>query len=167
MALSTRLAVMDRGGVMQVGTPTEIYEFPNSRFTADFIGSVNMFDGIVKSDEGEFLVISSPELEEPLMAGYRGSLAVGTQVSVAMRPEKIAISRTKPEAGGRNAVRGTVFDLGYFGNHSLYRVRLASGKFVQVSFQNVRRASESERQVDWDDEVWLSWEPQAALVLTE
>jgi putrescine transport system ATP-binding protein len=167
MALSTRLAVMDRGGVMQVGTPTEIYEFPNSRFTADFIGSVNMFDGIVKSDEGEFLVIASPEFEQPLVAGYRGSLAVGTQVSLAMRPEKIAISRTKPEADGRNAVRGTVFDLGYFGNHSLYRVRLASGKIVQVSFQNVRRASESERQVDWDDEVWLSWEPQAALVLTE
>ena len=167
MALSTRLAVMDRGGVMQVGTPTEVYEFPNSRFTADFIGSINIFNGVVKSDEGEFLVVDSPDFEGPLVAGFRGSLGTGTPVSVAIRPEKIAIGRDKPTAEGHNAVRGTVFDLGYFGNHSLYRVRLASGKIVQVSFQNARRAGESERQVDWDDEVWLSWEPHAALVLTE
>jgi len=64
-------------------------------------------------------------------------------------------------------VPGKVFDLGYFGNHSLYRVRLASGRMVQVSFQNVRRVGETERQVDWDDEVWLSWEPHAAQVLIE
>ena len=167
MALSTRIAVMDRGGVMQVGTPTEIYEFPNSRFTADFIGSINIFEGVVKSDEGEFLTVRSPEFEEPLIAGFSGSLPVGTPVSVAMRPEKITIGRSKPKAGGRNAVRGTVIDLGYFGNHSLYRVKLASGRMVQVSFQNTRRAGETERQVDWDDEVWLSWDPHAALVLTE
>ena len=167
MTLSTRIAVMDRGYIVQVGTPTEIYEFPNCRFTADFIGSINMFQGIVRSTDHRLATLTSEDVGCPLVASSSGELRAGAIVTLAIRPEKIAISREPPAETGWNAIRGQVLDLGYFGNHSLYRVKLPSGKIVRVSQQNVRRASDEERQVDWEDEVWLSWEPRAALTLTE
>lgn len=167
MTLSTRIAVMDRGSIMQIGTPTEIYEFPNCRFTADFIGSINMFAGVIRSTDRRLATVASEEVECPLVASASGELRTGTLVTLAVRPEKIAISRERPAESGANAIRGHVLDLGYFGNHSLYRVKLPSGKIVRVSQQNVRRASDDERQVDWEDEVWLSWDPRAALTLTE
>jgi putrescine transport system ATP-binding protein len=167
MTLATRIAVMDRGGIMQVGTPTEIYEYPNCRFTADFIGSINMFEGRVLSSGGGSVTAASEEIACPLKVDHPGAFTPGTQVWVAVRPEKITIGRAEPAEKDANAVRGQVLDLGYFGDHSLYRVRLENGRIVAVSHQNFRRARDDERQVDWEDEVWLSWTPRAALVLTE
>jgi len=166
MTLSTRIAVMDRGSIMQVGTPTDIYEYPNCRFTADFIGSINLFDGVVTAVDNGRVTVTCEEVGCPLAVDHPGAL-LGTPVSVAVRPEKILISRDRPGEEVANATPGQVLDLGYFGDRSLYRVRLASGRIVLVSHQNVRRARDDERQVDWDDEVWLSWAPRAALVLTE
>jgi putrescine transport system ATP-binding protein len=167
MTLSTRIAVMDRGYIAQIGTPTEIYEFPNSRFTADFIGSINMFQGIVEAFDGRVATVRSDEAGATLRAVSAHDLQPGMPVVVAIRPEKVSIARHAPKDQSYNAIRGQVLDLGYFGNLSIYRVRLPSGLIVRISQQNVRRARDSERQVDWEDEVWLSWEPQAALVLTE
>jgi putrescine transport system ATP-binding protein len=167
MTLSTRIAVMDRGYIAQIGTPTEIYEFPNSRFTADFIGSINMFQGIVSEFDGRVATVQSDEAGSTLKAVSSHDLQPGMPVSVAIRPEKVSIARHAPKDQSYNAIRGQVLDLGYFGNLSIYRVRLPSGLIVRISQQNVRRARDSERQVDWEDEVWLTWEPQAALVLTE
>jgi len=165
MALSTRIAVMNRGRIVQVGTPTDIYEYPNCRFSADFIGSINLFDGTVESVADGRVTVATGQAG-PLVVAHAGAVAPGTPVSVAVRPEKIAIGREPPQ-GAANTLQGMVYDLGYFGDRSLFRVRLGNGRLVSVSRQNERRGREEDRPVDWDDRVWLSWSPAAALLLTE
>lgn len=167
MTLSTRIAVMDRGSIMQVGTPTDIYEYPNCQFTADFIGSINLFDGVVTGIQNGNVTVTAEGVDSQLTAAHGGSVQLGMPVSIAVRPEKVAIGRDAPADKDTNAISGHVLDLGYFGDRSLYRVKLASGRIVLVSHQNARRARDDERQVDWDDKVWLSWSPRSALVLTE
>jgi putrescine transport system ATP-binding protein len=165
MALSTRIAVMNRGRIVQTGTPTDIYEYPNCRFSADFIGSINLFEGTVDSAADGRVTVAT-EQAGPLVVAHAGPVAPGTPVSVAVRPEKIAIGR-EPPLGAANMLQGMVYDLGYFGDRSLFRVRLGNGRLVSVSRQNDRRGREEDRPVDWDDRVWLSWSPAAALLLTE
>ena len=167
MTLADRIAIMDRGVIRQVGTPTDIYEFPNSRFTADFIGSINLFDGKVEGIKAGKARISAPKAGCELEAEARNGIAAGDKVAVAIRPEKISISRKKPKSTSVNTVQGEVLDLGYFGKDSLYRVKLASGALVRVSKVNDQRLSEADRQVDWEDKVWLSWDAGSAILLPE
>jgi putrescine transport system ATP-binding protein len=169
MALSTRIAVMNRGQVIQVGTPSEIYEFPQSRFVADFIGTTNLFEGTVRgSDEGH-LVVCSPEAGCDLIVDEIGRFGSGQRVWIALRPEKIRLSK-QPVAGDRqgepiNQIKGTVWELGYLGNRSTYRIKTETGKLVTVFAQNDRRTSEW--SIDWSDEVYLSWSADGAVVLTQ
>lgn len=162
MTLSTRIAVMDAGRFVQIGTPGEIYENPNSRFVADFVGDINLLDGVVESCGAGEAVVRCDELGARVAVRHEGALVVGAPVCVALRPEKILIHKEEP-ADGRPGVRGVVFDLAYFGNHSLYRVRTPGGKIVEVSAQNRRR--EAGRYLEWDDEVNLSWDKGSALLL--
>ncbi len=166
MTLASRIAVMDKGVIRQIGTPTEIYEFPNSRFVADFIGSINMFEGEVTSQAKGEAVVTALGFGPDIRAKSGAKVWKGSSVSVAVRPEKIVISRSKP-AEAINAVEGVVLDIGYFGKDSLYRVQLPSGTVVSVNNVNARRAAESERVAQWEDKVWLSFDPSAAILLTE
>ncbi len=165
MTLSTRIAVMNEGRFVQVGTPGEIYEHPETRFTADFIGKINMFDGVVNTIVGNAVEIHCKELNDPISVPCDLSLTVDASVAVAVRPEKIFISKEPPESADRISIKGIVLDLGYFGNLSLYRVRLSSGKIIEVSAQNRRR--EARRTVEWDDEVFLSWDQSSTILLNE
>ncbi len=164
MTLSSRIAVMDAGRLEQVGTPKEIYEYPNSRFVADFIGTINMFEAVVESWEEGRLTARSETAGKVLTAFSDQEIAPGSRVSLAVRPEKIFISKAEPEASFDVRLRGVVWDLGYFGNISLYRIKLASGQVVQVSAQNRRRSAE--RFLEWDDEVVISWRADSAVVLS-
>src|SRR5512145_1612649 len=144
MILASRIAVMDRGKIRQTGTPTNVYEFPCSRFVADFIGSINQFEGSVEDIEHDLAVVDAPECGGRIVVQTVDGVARGAQVAVAVRPEKIQIERTRP-ATSVNAFRGKVLDLGYFGKDSLYRVQLDSGAILRVNRVNDRRAGESER----------------------
>jgi putrescine transport system ATP-binding protein len=163
MTLASRIAVMDKGVIRQIGTPTEIYEYPRSRFVADFIGSINLFEGTVKSQQGALTRIFCPSWGDEVVAHAETTLASGTPVAVAVRPEKITLDSERPP-GGRNHARGQIVDHGYFGKDSLYRVRLASGELVRVNRVNDTRAAESEIRLS-GREVWLSFAPAAAIVL--
>jgi len=167
MTLSSRIAVMNAGRLEQVGTPGEVYEFPANRFVADFVGSVNLFDATVTAVEGDAVTLDCPDTAGTLhaSAGHSQAVAVGEKLCVAVRPEKITISREQPQAEARTVLRGTVHDLGYFGNLSVYRVELPTGRMLQVSGQN--RARSARRTVEWDDEVFVSWESHSAILLTE
>jgi putrescine transport system ATP-binding protein len=168
MTLATRISVMDRGLIRQTGTPTEIYEFPKTRFVADFIGSINIFDGEVKSATKSKITVASPTLGTDVTVEHQGTIANGAKVAIAVRPEKIAIERKKPGAkAAENAIAGKVMDLGYFGKDSLYRVKLPSGAMVRVNAVNNRRAGENERVAVWEDDVWLTFAPSSVIVLTE
>ncbi len=164
MTLSDRIAVMDKGQVRQVGSPTEIYEYPASTFVAGFIGSINSFAATVRARDGGILRLDVPGLGGEVIARDVAAAAVGQQVTLAIRPEKMALSRERPE--GPNAFHGHVKDLAYFGKDSLYRVALPGG-LVQAHAVNTRRGDEGARVVDWDDAVWVAIDPASAIVLVE
>jgi len=166
MTLATRIAVMDKGIIRQIGTPTDIYEFPRTKFVADFIGSINQFEGEVKSSKKGMVTVSIPSAGVEMTVPHDRDMAPGAKVSVAVRPEKLKINRKAP-AKGVNAVAGTVVDLGYFGKDSLYRVKLATGKLVSINSVNARRTGENERVAQWQDQVWLSFDPSSAIILTD
>ena len=165
MTLSDRIAVMDKGRFLQVGDPKEVYEYPSTRFVADFIGTINTLAGTVSRVGDETISVDSPEAGTELRALGSHGLTVGDSVCIAVRPEKIFLSKDEPGNEDDTSTRGVVLDLGYFGSRSLYRIRLASGKVVQVSAQNRRRSAT--RALQWDDEVWVSWRPRSAVVLTD
>jgi putrescine transport system ATP-binding protein len=163
MALSTRIAVMDKGRVIQCGTPAEIYEFPENRFVADFIGVANLFEGAVVGRASGAIAVRSDEAGCDLLVDDHGRFADGQRVWVALRPEKIRLSK-QPVLGDRiNQLKGIVSEVGYLGNHSTYRIRTESGKLITATAQNDRRTAEW--SIDWGDEVHVAWSADAAVLL--
>jgi len=168
MTLSTRIAVMNLGRLEQVGTPGEVYEYPVNRFVADFVGNVNLLEATVRSDADGRLELDCPDLGGPVtaLADAAGADAEpGASRCIALRPEKILISKEAPAGGERTVLRGVVHDLGYFGNLSVYRVELPTGRILQVSGQN--RVRTARKTVEWDDEVYISWDVSSAIVLKD
>ena len=165
MALSTRIAVMDKGKVIQVGAPADIYEFPQSRFVADFIGTTNLFEGAVTACAPGATRVHCPESGCELVVDDNGGYGPGQRVWVALRPEKIRLSKEPLSGAGAamNQLKGVVWELGYLGKHSTYRIKTETGKLVTVVAQNERRTSEW--SIDWSDEVYLTWTPDAAILL--
>jgi putrescine transport system ATP-binding protein len=163
MTMAHRIAIMDAGKIRQIGTPDEIYEQPNCRYTAEFIGSVNLFEGKVEEDEKDYVTIRTPALDAPIYVGHGITGYDGMSVAFAIRPEKIQIGKDEPEQK-YNKVKGVIEEIAYFGSHSVYHVRLASGAKVFCNFVNMKRwASEN---FTWNDAVWLSWKDNSGVVLT-
>ncbi|GLR78559.1 polyamine ABC transporter ATP-binding protein (plasmid) [Azospirillum oryzae] len=166
MTMSSRIAVMNHGVIAQVGTPTEIYEYPHTRFVAEFIGSINMFDGRVVSTEGDQVIVASEDAGCELLIAHATPAPAGSPVSVAIRPEKIALSKDPVADGdGRNRTTGIVREIAYLGDVSIYLVQLPTGKTVRVTAPNVTRRTEM--PITWEDEVTLTWRPFAGVVLTQ
>jgi putrescine transport system ATP-binding protein len=163
MTLASRIAVMHAGRIAQVGTPGEVYEYPANRYVAGFVGNINLIEGCVSSAANGRVTLHSDALDADLAVACDDAPAPGGELCVAVRPEKITISREAPNGGERNVVKGVVRDLGYFGDQSLYRVRTKSGAILQVSAQNLRRSAKL--TVEWDDEVFLSWEVGSTILL--
>lgn len=164
MTLSSRMAVMDAGRFKQIGTPTEIYEFPESRFVADFIGSANIFEGRVSEDGSDHVRVSTNVGEVYINHGQ--SVAENKQIWVGLRPEKIHLSITPPKNTGPNQIIGQVEDIGYLGETSIYKVRLQNGQIVDVTATNQRRPMNRTHSITWEDTVFLSWEPESVMLLT-
>jgi putrescine transport system ATP-binding protein len=167
MTLSTRIAVMNDGRLEQVGTPGEVYEYPVNRFVANFVGNVNLLEARVLEVDGGMLWLDCPDLGGRLAtpAGEAPAPNADDTRWIALRPEKILISKEAPAGDNRMALRGIVHDLGYFGNLSVYRVELPTGRILQVSAQN--RVRTARKTVEWDDEVFLSWDIGSAIVLED
>jgi putrescine transport system ATP-binding protein len=163
MTMAHRIAVMDAGWIRQVGSPDEIYEQPSCRFTAEFIGSVNLIEGKILEDENDYVTIGSPALEFPAYVGHGVTGFEGQEVALAIRPEKIQVDKDEP-AQPHNKVQGIIEDIAYFGSHSVFHVRLPGGTKLLANMINSQRwASE---KFTWNDPVWLSWDDQAGVVLT-
>ena len=162
MSMSSRIAVMDKGRIVQVGTPSEIYEYPNSRFVADFIGSVNLFEGRLVEDESGHCVINSDAAGCAFHIGHGVSGTLGMTLWVALRPEKLRLSRPEGELG-INQIDGIIHEIAYLGDISIYHIRLANGQMAKVTAPNLSRGSA--REFTWDDAVRLSWASDAAVVL--
>ncbi|MCD7060743.1 ABC transporter ATP-binding protein [Pelagibacterium xiamenense] len=164
MVLATRIGVMNEGKIAQIGEPQEIYEFPNTRFVADFIGTVNMFEGVVTEDEDDHIRIdASSEAGCDIYVGHGVDCAPEQILWYAIRPEKMVLSRERPE-GDANITHGLVQDIAYLGDISMYRVMLDSGKRVHVTKTNASRYDED--GIRWDERVFVSWASDAGAVLT-
>ncbi|CDZ31656.1 Putrescine transport ATP-binding protein PotG [Neorhizobium galegae bv. officinalis] len=167
MTVSDRIAVMDKGLIMQVATPAEIYEAPNSRYVADFIGDINILEGTVASTDS---ALGAPGTVRIDCDGIAASVeqecqaVVGDKVAFAVRPEKVRISPDQPEDTSVNAVYGEVWDIGYLGDFSVFLVKLADGRVVRAAQANVSRLVD--RPITFGDMVWLTWPLDAGLVLT-
>jgi putrescine transport system ATP-binding protein len=162
MTLASRIGVMNQGEIVQAGTPSEIYEFPSSKFVADFVGSVNIFEGKLIEDEPEYVRIASEELGATIYVSHGISAAPEAVVWAAVRPEKIFMSTAQP-GGKDNVVRGAVQDIAYLGDLSIYLVKLATGKVVRVTQPNTSRHAEA---ITWDQQVYLTWDPSSPVVVT-
>ena len=163
MTVADRISVMDQGKIVQVAPPAEIYEAPNSRYVADFIGSVNLFEGKVEAaavDRTRLIMA-----DDLLVDAATGGATKGATAWFAVRPEKVRIAQEEPAGKNVNAVSGEVWDIAYFGDMTLYNVKLASGKEVRATRLNAHRSVE--RPITWEDKVWLSWDADAGVVLTK
>jgi putrescine transport system ATP-binding protein len=165
MTLSSRMGVMNHGKIAQVGTPAAIYESPATKFVADFIGSVNMFEGRVLDEASGSLRIQSEELGCVVAVDRSVNCARGATVWTAVRPEKINISRDQEQGSPENVVRGTVKEIAYMGDVSIYHVQIDSGKIVRVTLPNIMR--DAEHRITRDETVYLSWHGSSPVVLTE
>jgi putrescine transport system ATP-binding protein len=162
MTVAHRMAVMDRGRIVQVGTPAQIYEQPNSRYVASFVGDVNLVEGrLVATGAGGSLIDSAAGVK--LATSQSVDAATGETVWVALRPEKLRVATTPP-AASQNCVAGRVAEIAYLGNLSIYKVRLDNGFVIKAQLPNLTRVVE--RPIGIDDRVWLSWTPDAGVVLT-
>jgi putrescine transport system ATP-binding protein len=162
MTVADRIGVMDRGQLAQVATPSEIYEQPVSRWVADFIGDVNLIEGSVAA-AGKDMVIESA-FGGRLRVAQTADAKVGATVWVALRPEKMLIALTPPAATDENCFSGQVLDIGYFGDISVYKIRLDNGVVMRAAAVNQSRLRA--RPIGWDQRVWLSFVPESGMVLT-
>ena len=163
MTVADRIGVMDRGRLIQVAPPSEIYEQPNSRWVADFIGDVNLIEGRVVAADATGTTIESA-VAGRVRAGATREAKPGDTVWIALRPEKVRIARVSPAMADENWIPGRVWDIGYLGDLSTYKVQLDNGFVMHVAEANMARLIE--RPIRWNDQVWLSWAPDAGVVLT-
>ncbi len=163
MTMSTRIAVMNAGQILQVDTPTTIYEYPEYRFVADFIGLVNLFDGRVAETQDDQVLVETT-LGRRLHMRCSHPHAVGTPVTVAIRPEKLRICQNYHE-NGVNQIKGIVEDIAYLGDVSIYRVRVSPELLVEMTLTNI--APRTEQALTWGQEVAMEWSPTSGVVLTE
>ncbi|MGI2257865.1 polyamine ABC transporter ATP-binding protein [Shewanella sp. GXUN23E] len=162
MTMAGRMSIMSEGWVVQTGTPMDIYEAPNSRMVAEFIGSVNLFEGEIVEDKADHAIIRSDSLPQRFCIGH----GIATNIEdkhcwLAVRPEKTLISRDKPQQP-YNWAAGMVHDIAYLGGISVYYIKLENGQIVQCSMTNRERGAD---HPTWDDSVYISWEATSGVVL--
>ncbi len=163
MTMASRLAVMSEGEIVQLGTPHEVYEYPNSRFSAEFIGSTNLFEGHTVEDEPDHVFIETSDLSCRLYVNHGITGPLGMPVTISVRPERIALTRKPPE-GAYNWGKGVVTNIAYMGGYSLYHVKLEAGKTVIANVTSLALT-----EIDpptWGDEVYVRWSASAGVVLT-
>jgi spermidine/putrescine transport system ATP-binding protein len=172
LAMAGRCAVMDRGKLMQTATPSNLYEFPANKFVADFIGSVNLFEGTLEVDEPDHAIVQSEELGGRIFFDHGVSGASGEKMWVGIRPEKIEMLKREegstpptPEdaPSGCNVTVGIVRQISYLGSESIYEIDLINGRRMQVSRPNLSRWDQED--FTWDDEVWLRWHGDSPVLL--
>lgn len=163
MTLATRIGVMNQGLIVQTDAPHDVYEYPNSKFVAEFIGSVNMLEGYVTEDNVDSVRINSKEAGCTLFVAHGISCAPQQKVHVALRPEKIKMSRIKPTQD-ENCMKGEIIEIAYMGSSSVFKIKLPSGKQVRVTQPNYARVMEE--RFTWNEHVYLFWDVDSSVVLT-
>ena len=161
LSMASRIAVMDKGAVQQIATPAELYEHPKSRFVADFIGKVNLIDAKVLSQKGKAITCEAKGLGRVEVSSDK---QVGGGVAIAVRPEKLRITKTEPKSAAIR-LQGTVRDVAYFGDTSHVLIEGKDGLDLSVNVQNETRSGGA--GVERGQSVWVHWAPEDSIILTE
>jgi len=165
MAMASRIAVMSQGRVLQVGTPKEIYEHPNCRFVADFIGNVNLLEGKLTLDHADRCEVTTACGVVSVGHGISGTL--GMSAAIAVRPEKIQLSKSRPTVAV-NLFTGKVKEIAYLGCYNTFIVVTASGQSIKITEANTsRHESAGSSPITWEDTVFFWWDDSAPVVLTQ
>jgi putrescine transport system ATP-binding protein len=166
MTMATRLAVMERGALAQIGTPGEVYEYPNSRFTAEFLGTANILEGVVQATGPGGARIGATGFAMDILSDTPAPKPAGSRVFVALRPERLAIARAGDAMRhGDNRLMGRVREIAYLGDSFIYHVEVEGDLVIRVSQPNPRRMTE--RPLHGGDPVAITWDAQASMVLPE
>jgi len=170
LAMASRCALMNRGTLQQVATPGDLYEYPANRFVADFIGTINLFEGTLSVDETDHAAVTAPALDTPIHVGHGVTGAPDAQVWVGIRPEKIAMTPLdRPRPAGpaampdANVTHGTIMTSAYLGSVTFYDIATANGTMFKVSSPNGTRSASP--ALPTGTQVWLHWAPDAPVVL--
>ena len=163
MTMASRIAVMSKGRVLQVGTPQEVYEYPANRFVADFIGNVNLFQGKISLDEADRCAATTSIGE--IHVGHGISGAMDMPVAVAVRPEKISIGKERPANMDHNVFAGRVKEIAYFGSYNTYILLTPQGVRVKITEPNGSR--HEMLNITWEDDVFFWWDDTDAVVLRD
>ncbi len=163
MTMSSRIALMHEGRIEQLDAPRRMYEFPVSRYSADFIGLVNLFDGHVISQDDDQVLIQSEQSESPLLVRYSQQLTPGMEITVALRPEKIRVINNADDQPNR--ITAVIKDIAYLGDVSIYHAELANGLRVKFTLPNVQALAE--QPLTWEQEVVLGWQADSCSLLTQ
>jgi ABC-type Fe3+/spermidine/putrescine transport system ATPase subunit len=171
LAIASRIAVMNKGSIAQLGSPSDLYEFPASRFVADFIGSVNMFEGKLINDKPDEATVECPELEpHHVHVPHSVPGQEASSVWVAIRPEKMSLHKDSaapppvPECPtAHNVAKGEIKEISYLGDISIYHVQLANGRLIRISRPNRSRFDQD--NFGWGEKVWVSWVGSSPVVL--
>lgn len=164
MTVASRVAVMDEGRIIQVATPANIYEYPESVYVADFIGDVNIIEASAAPVGDDAYALNWIDGQPPLQAVSQTKFSDGQKAHLAIRPEKIRISTEKPD-DAPNVLQGKVLDIAYLGNLSTYHVELPGGQIIKAQTANTRRIAR--RDITWEDPVWISWSATAGVLLAQ
>ncbi len=167
MTMATRIAIMSEGQLEQVGSPSEIYDFPNSRFTAEFIGETNIFEGRVVVDEPDRAEIACSELQHNILLNHGITGPQDQEIWISIRPEDINMHRQAPaSAAQHNCATGTVKEIAYLGSFAIYHVLLPSGRIIKSQVPSSRWYLQNETPPTWDETVYLSWPANQPVPLT-
>jgi len=163
LTMSNRIAVMEKGIVLQIGTPVEIYERPNCRFVADFIGETNFMYGTIKSISGDMVTVQLDKLGGELVGTRQGELSAGMQVAISIRPEKIRLT-DKPSLN-QNCLPGRVVTTAYIGSDTRIVVDLSDDTRLTVWEQNKVSTTDPNAYYTTGQEIWVELFQENALVL--
>lgn len=156
MTMASRIAIMSDGQLKQVGTPSDIYDYPNSRFTAEFMGETNILPGKVSEDDVDHVIIHCPDLAQPVFLGHGITGPEDQKIWLSIRPEDINIHRTRPE-GEYNWAAGMVKEIAYLGSFGIFHVQLPSGKIIKSQVLSSYWEQNNIPMPTWDEKVYISW----------
>lgn len=158
MTMATRVAIMSEGKLQQVGTPSDVYDFPNSRFTAEFIGETNIFEGVVLEDHADYAVIESPELKNKVRIDHGLGGRAEQNLWISIRPEDIDVHKEQPaEEGGFNWEKGIIKEIAYLGSFTIYHIQLANGRVIKSQVPAPYWYVRNITPPTWDETVYVSW----------
>ena len=161
LSMASRIAVMNKGGVAQIATPAELYEQPQNKFVADFIGKVNLLDASILKQKGKTLSCDTKVLGK---FDIDTDKACGNTATIAIRPEKLKLTTKKPVGAGLVCKPATVKDVAYYGDTS-HVIADVDGELLEVNVQNDSRTGGA--GVERGQKMFISFNPNDALVLTE